>query len=211
MSVVGKLKQPEPSKQARERKQKVQANPKGGARKSVKAAKHRGGSKTITVDDRLETPFTQYWYVGVPGTDDRKREERQVDLCIGEGWINSAGCLFCTHCGNDVVNAVGQINQHLNSATHARKKKETANKSARIAVSTDSIRESEEKRKRKAVDKLPAFRLALRKVCAVSPSSAAAERVFSVLRNSFGKQQKNTLEDMNRVSLMLQINGREIC
>ena len=58
--------------------------------------------------------------------------------------------------------------------------------------------------------KLPAFRLALRKVCACSPSSAAAERVFSILRNSFGKQQKNTLEDMYRLSLQLQFNDREV-
>ena len=58
--------------------------------------------------------------------------------------------------------------------------------------------------------KLPAFRLALRKVCACSPSSAAAERVFSILRNSFGKQQKNTLEDMYRLPLQLQFNDREV-
>jgi hypothetical protein len=40
-------------------------------------------------------------------------------------------------------------------------------------------------------------------------SSAAAERVFSVLKNSFGREQKEALEDYVSLSVMLQTNKRE--
>jgi hypothetical protein len=39
-------------------------------------------------------------------------------------------------------------------------------------------------------------------------SSAAAERVFSVLKNSFGREQKEALEDYVSLSVMLQMNRR---
>ena len=40
----------------------------------------------------------------------------------------------------------------------------------------------------------------------VKPSSAASERVFSLLANSFQCQQSSSLEDYIEVSLMLQYN-----
>ena len=40
----------------------------------------------------------------------------------------------------------------------------------------------------------------------VKPSSAASERVFSLLANSFQCQQSSLLEDYIEVSLMLQYN-----
>ena len=43
----------------------------------------------------------------------------------------------------------------------------------------------------------------------VQPSSAAAERVFSLLQNAFGRQQYRSLEDYIAVSVMLQYNSRK--
>ena len=40
------------------------------------------------------------------------------------------------------------------------------------------------------------------------PSSAAAERVFSILQNSFKDQQNSSLEDYIETSVMLQYNKR---
>ena len=45
-----------------------------------------------------------------------------------------------------------------------------------------------------------------RQVLLVQPSSAAAERVFSLLANSFGDQQNNALQDYVETSIMLQYN-----
>ena len=42
----------------------------------------------------------------------------------------------------------------------------------------------------------------------LQPSSGAAERVFSVLNNTFGKRQLSTLEDYVEASVMLQYNKR---
>ena len=47
-----------------------------------------------------------------------------------------------------------------------------------------------------------------RKVLVVQPSSAAAERVFSILSNSFTDQQEQSLEDYVEASVMLQYNHR---
>ena len=46
--------------------------------------------------------------------------------------------------------------------------------------------------------------LNFRKVITVQPSSAAAERVFSLLSNSFTKRQTSSLEDYMQLSVMLQ-------
>jgi hypothetical protein len=42
----------------------------------------------------------------------------------------------------------------------------------------------------------------------LSPSSAAVERVFSIMRRTFHEQQDAALADMIRTSLMLQYNNR---
>ena len=44
--------------------------------------------------------------------------------------------------------------------------------------------------------------------CITTPSSASVERVFSLLKNSFGPQQNLTLEDYIKTSLMFQYNNR---
>ena len=54
---------------------------------------------------------------------------------------------------------------------------------------------------------LPAWATAARKVLLVQPSSAASERVFSLLKNSFGDQQQCALQDYIETSLMLQYNN----
>ena len=51
---------------------------------------------------------------------------------------------------------------------------------------------------------LPSWALLLRKVLLLSPSSAAVERVFSILRRTFGQQQDVALADYMRTSLFLQ-------
>lgn len=56
-------------------------------------------------------------------------------------------------------------------------------------------------------DTLPAWSAAAKKVLLVQPSSAAAERVFSLLANSFGQRQQTSLQDYIETSLMLQYNS----
>ena len=55
---------------------------------------------------------------------------------------------------------------------------------------------------------LPHWSNALKKVLLVQPSSATAERVFSILKSSFGPQQGHSLQDYVQSSLMLQYNNR---
>jgi hypothetical protein len=55
---------------------------------------------------------------------------------------------------------------------------------------------------------LPHWSSAVQKVLLVQPSSAAAERVFSMLNQSFGEQQQNALEDLVETTIMLQCNKR---
>ena len=54
---------------------------------------------------------------------------------------------------------------------------------------------------------LPKWASTLRKVLLVQPSSAGAERFFSLLSNSFGHQQDNCLQDYIETSVMLQYNN----
>ena len=53
---------------------------------------------------------------------------------------------------------------------------------------------------------LPNWCSAFQQVLLVQPSSAAAERVFSLLQNSFSQRQSNSLEDYIETSVMLQYN-----
>ena len=55
---------------------------------------------------------------------------------------------------------------------------------------------------------LPNWSKAARIVLLVQPSSAASERIFSLLRNSFGERQHSALQDYIEASLMLQYNNR---
>lgn len=55
---------------------------------------------------------------------------------------------------------------------------------------------------------LPAWSSAVQKVVLVQPSSAAAERVFSLLVTMFGDQQHDALEDYIAAALMLHVNSR---
>ena len=55
---------------------------------------------------------------------------------------------------------------------------------------------------------LPNWSTAAKKIVLVQPSSAAAERVFSLLKQSFGEQQDSSLQDYIEASLMLQFNKR---
>ena len=57
--------------------------------------------------------------------------------------------------------------------------------------------------------KLPFWSNACQKVLLCQPSSGAVERVFSILKSSFGTEQTRALEDYIEVSLMLQYNKRQ--
>ncbi len=57
-------------------------------------------------------------------------------------------------------------------------------------------------------DELPAFSSAFEKILLIQPSSAAAERVFSLLQASFDHLQEDALEDYLEASIMLQYNCR---
>ena len=50
--------------------------------------------------------------------------------------------------------------------------------------------------------------LALLRNYYVQPSSAAAERVLSLLENSFTKRQEHSLQDYVSLSIMLQYNSK---
>jgi hypothetical protein len=55
---------------------------------------------------------------------------------------------------------------------------------------------------------LPAWSSLAADVFLIVPSSCAVERVFSVLRDTFDKQQKSAKEDYLETSIMLQFNSR---
>ena len=55
---------------------------------------------------------------------------------------------------------------------------------------------------------LPAWSRAAKIAILLQPSSAAAERAFSLLNASFGACQANTLEDYLEAAIMLQYNKR---
>ena len=57
-------------------------------------------------------------------------------------------------------------------------------------------------------ERLPNWASAFKKLVLVQPSSAAAERVFSLLSKSFSKLQTRSLEDYVQLSIMLQYNNR---
>ena len=56
--------------------------------------------------------------------------------------------------------------------------------------------------------KLPHWSQACKFITLIQPSSAAAERVFSLLANSFNNNQESALEDYIQTSVMLQYNHR---
>ena len=55
---------------------------------------------------------------------------------------------------------------------------------------------------------LPNWSSIAREIMLIQPSSAAAERVFSLLKASFGEQLEASLQDYVEASLMLQFNKR---
>ena len=55
---------------------------------------------------------------------------------------------------------------------------------------------------------IPTWKEAAAKVILLQPSSAAAERVFSLLKNSFGDQQLKSLEDYLEASSIVQHNSK---
>ena len=59
-------------------------------------------------------------------------------------------------------------------------------------------------------DMLPHWAQSFKLVLLVQPSSAATERVFSILANSFSAQQESSLEDYIQLSVMMQYNYRKI-
>ena len=58
--------------------------------------------------------------------------------------------------------------------------------------------------------KFPAWAEAARIVFAFSPNSAAAERIFSLLKVMFGDQQMTALADIIQTALMLRYNKRVV-
>ena len=56
--------------------------------------------------------------------------------------------------------------------------------------------------------RLPCMTLFVQYAYTISPSSAAVERVFSLLKASFGSLQNLALEDYIQTSLMYQYNNR---
>ena len=57
-----------------------------------------------------------------------------------------------------------------------------------------------------AVTDLPSWSTAVRKILLIQPTSASSERAFSLLKNSFGTKQNNSLNDYMEASVFLQYN-----
>ena len=70
-----------------------------------------------------------------------------------------------------------------------------------VSTQTDAIAKLHE-------TELPNWDNACRLILLVQPSSAASERVFSILNSSFSSQQESSLEDYIQLSIMLQYNRR---
>ena len=58
--------------------------------------------------------------------------------------------------------------------------------------------------------KMPAWRQAAKIIFAIPPTSAASERVFSLLEAMFGAEQDRALSDLIQGSLMLRYNKRKV-
>ena len=58
-------------------------------------------------------------------------------------------------------------------------------------------------------EELPHWSNAVKKVLILQVSSAAAERVFSMLKASFSATQERSLRDYLEASVMLQFNRRD--
>ena len=56
---------------------------------------------------------------------------------------------------------------------------------------------------------LPSWSSVCKKALLIQPSSAAAERVFSILQNLFNEKQTLSLQDYIESSVMLQYNTRK--
>ena len=56
-------------------------------------------------------------------------------------------------------------------------------------------------------DALPHWSLLVKKLLLIQPSSASAERAFSLLTSAFSSQQDRQLEDYLEASIMLQYNN----
>ena len=56
---------------------------------------------------------------------------------------------------------------------------------------------------------LPNWSAPVKKILLIQPSSASAERVFSILQNTFSKQQDAALEETVEASVMLRYNGNK--
>ena len=61
-----------------------------------------------------------------------------------------------------------------------------------------------------AVTDLPSWSTAVRKILLIQPMSASSERAFSLLKNSFGTGQNNSLNDYIEVSVFLAIQLESI-
>ena len=57
---------------------------------------------------------------------------------------------------------------------------------------------------------LPSCSIGLRKVLVIQPTSAAAERVFSMLTTGFGDIQESSLNDYIEASVMLRFNHKQL-
>ena len=74
--------------------------------------------------------------------------------------------------------------------------------SAKMASVTDRQEEHRQE------ERLPRWATAVKQVLLIQPSSAAAERVFSILKASFNEQQDCALVDYIQASVMAQYNKR---
>ena len=57
------------------------------------------------------------------------------------------------------------------------------------------------------IDTLPHWAGVVKTLLVIQPSSASAERVFSLLKNAFNDQQDNALEDYLEASVMIRYNN----
>ena len=125
-----------------------------------------------------------------------------------QNFIVSHGKLFCTACKEEVALKRSVIELHIKSEKHERGKVKMASNEKREQdiVKAQGVYDQEV---HPVGENLPTdqrvYQVAC-KVALVQPSSSAAERVFSLLTNSFGVQQDLALQDYIECSIMLQYN-----
>ena len=132
-----------------------------------------------------------------------------------------SGNLRCDACRETLSKEKSSVKKHVSSIKHIKalenikkSKKKDQNIKDLLAKTSRGAKGStlpEDMRpyRYELVEALPNWSAAVKKILLVQPSSASAERVFSLLQNAFSKQQEAALEETVETSVMLRYNDNK--